>query len=138
MMDSLIENEVPSVYASAHAGHSNLKSKENYVSAKDESTKATNKILANSLSGEESSSFNQLVQTERAKTKDKMDQIKGKENVDPSSKFGLSLELQHLGQNTQPSKSFQIQATTPAQAPQICQLSHSGQTPQIGQFSHSG
>ena len=48
----------------AHAGRQSLKSKENYVSAKDESTKAINKILADTLSGEESLSFNQIVQTE--------------------------------------------------------------------------
>ena len=85
MFDSLVDHEVPGVYASAHGGHSSLRSKESYVSAKAVSTKAINKILANSLSGENSSNFNELVNVERSKENDKIDKIKrrGKENISP-------------------------------------------------------
>ena len=86
MFDSMIQNDVPGVYASAHGGHSSLKSKENYVSSESASTKAINKILATNLSGEESSSFNDLVNVERSKVKDTIHNIKirGKENQDPN------------------------------------------------------
>ena len=69
MFVSMIEHQVPSVYASAHGGHHNLNSKESYVSSKAASLKAINKILANSLSGEDSSNFQDLVGEETAKAK---------------------------------------------------------------------
>ena len=86
MFESMVENDVPSVYASAHGGHSNLKSKENYVSSKSASTKAINKILADNLSGENSSTFNDLFDAERTKAKINIENIKyrGKENKDPT------------------------------------------------------
>ena len=91
MFDSLIQNDVPGVYASAHGGHSSLKSKENYVSPESASTKAINKILGNSLNSEESSSFNDLVSVERSKVKQTINFIKNsdKENQNPLSAASL-------------------------------------------------
>ena len=85
MFDSMVENEVPGVYASAHGGHSSMKSKENYVSSKAPSTKAINKILADTLNGEDSSTFNDLVSTEHTKANEKIQKMKNqyKENQDP-------------------------------------------------------
>ena len=85
MFDSMVENEVPGVYASAHGGHSSMKSKENYVSSKAPSTKAINKILADTLNGEDSSTFNDLVSAERTKTNEQIQKMKNqyKENQDP-------------------------------------------------------
>ena len=87
MFDSMIEHQVPSVYASAHGGHHNLNSKESYVSSKAASSKAINKILANSFSGEDSSNFQDLVGEETAKAKEIIEKIKrsGKENVRPAT-----------------------------------------------------
>ena len=78
MYDSMIQNDVPGVYASAHGGHSSLKPKENQVSPESASTKAINKILANNLSGEESSSFNDLVDAEHSKVQQIIHNIKNR------------------------------------------------------------
>ena len=67
MFDSLIQNDVPGVYASAHGGHSSWKSKESYVSPESASTKAINKILAKSLNGENPASFKEIYEKERNK-----------------------------------------------------------------------
>ena len=67
MFDSLMENEVPGVYASAHGGHDCLKLKENYVTTKDASKRAISRIIGDSLSGEDPGKFNEIVRKERSK-----------------------------------------------------------------------
>ena len=120
MFDSLVENEVPSVYASAHGGHSSLDSKGSYVSSKAHGTKAINKILAKSLSGQDSSSFNDLVKEERIRAKERIELIKsrGKENL---NLFDLPTQVQ---------QQLQPLPTTPVQPPQLPsdQSSHPVQT----------
>ena len=82
MFDSLMENEVPGVYASAHGGHGCLKSKENYVTSKDASKRAISRIIGDSLNGEDPGNFNEIVREERSKASEGVKRIKlmGKEN----------------------------------------------------------
>ena len=86
MFNSLIKNDVPGVYASAHAGHSSLKSKESYVAPESASTKAINQILARNLSGENSISFKDIHEKERQKMAEKVEELQteNKENEVPS------------------------------------------------------
>ena len=67
IFDSLMENEVPGVYASAHGGHGCLRSKENYVTNKDASKRAISRIIGDSLNGEDPGKFNEIVRKERSK-----------------------------------------------------------------------
>ena len=64
MFDAMMENDFPSLVASAHGGHKNLKSKESYISKTNVAKKAVNKILSDSLRGEETERFQDIIEKE--------------------------------------------------------------------------
>ena len=97
MFDAMLANDVPDVLMSAHGGHKSLKSKENYVSKTDTAKKALNRILGDSLKGEEAPRFQELVEEEQKRERDKIKNIRSrgasghedKENVPPVPKVPL-------------------------------------------------
>ena len=93
MFDAMVESDVPDVLMSAHGGHKSTKSKESYVSKTSTAKKAINKILSDSLKGEESGKFYDIVNNEKKIEKEKIKEIVSrkvhsddKENLPPASK----------------------------------------------------
>ena len=75
----MMENDVPSAVASAHGGHKNLKSKESYISKTEVAKKAVNKIMSDSLRGEETGKYQDIVEKESMSEKNRLSGILGKQ-----------------------------------------------------------
>ena len=102
MFDAMVESDVPDVLMSAHGGHKSTKSKESYVSKTSTAKKAINKILSDSLKGEESGKFYDIVNNEKMKEKQKIKDIVSrkehsdeKENLPPAIKRSLQEPAKH-------------------------------------------
>ena len=82
------------------------------MSSKSASTKAINKILADNLNGEESSTFKDLVDAECVKAREKIDTIKnhGKENQKPQISHELRPKQVEKTQETLCQGQVQLQA----------------------------
>ena len=127
MFDSLMENEVPGVYASAHGGHSSVLSKESYVTSKEASKRAINTILADSLNGEEPSNFNDLLKEEKKRTNEGIKKIRLMENEDvaPEGKESVVPPREDVSKQP-PLQDNQVASAPPLQPSGQCSVQNSG------------
>ena len=80
MFDSMLEHDVPSAVASSHGGHRNLQSKESYISKTNAAKKAVNKIMVESIRGENTERFQDILEAENKREQNGIDSIVLKEN----------------------------------------------------------
>ena len=96
MFDTMVKSDVPDVLMSAQGGHKNTKSKENYVSKTGVVKKAINKILGDSLKGGEPGRFQDVLEEQQKREREKIKSIRArqceeavedKENLQPAGKM---------------------------------------------------
>ena len=120
MFDTMVQSDVPDVLMSAQGGHKNTKSKESYVTKTTVAKKALNRILGDSLKGEETCRFQDIVEEEQKKEREKVKVIKTRGNdLASEDKENLSPPL-----NSEPSSSGSQQKKFKSIFGQSPQLSH--------------